>query len=60
MYQMLAKWLNKENEKYIPSWKSLCHALYNVDRATADEIAEKHHVTDYAKQEGIYKRYIYI
>ena len=45
MYQMLAKWLNKENGKCIRSWRSLCQALYSVDRATADQIAEKHHLT---------------
>ena len=47
MFQMLSKWLIKENERYIPSWRSLCQAIYSVDRDTADQIAKKHHVGDY-------------
>ena len=54
MSEMLSKWLKKENEKCIPSWRSLCQALYNIDRSTADQIAEKHHITIYTKHsEGI-------
>ena len=53
MIEMLSKWLKKENKKCIPSWRSLCQALYSVDKATADKIAEKHHVTDYTKREGV-------
>ena len=47
MSEMLSKWLRKENEKSIPSWRSLCQAIYSVDRDTADQIAKKHHVADY-------------
>ena len=54
MYQMLAKWLNKENEKCIRSWRSLCQALYSVNKVTANQIAEKHHVTDYAKRKELF------
>ena len=53
MSTMLAKWLQKVDKKIIPSWRSLCEALYYVDKATADRIAEKHHVTDYINQEGM-------
>ena len=52
MLHMLQKWLKKENEKCIPSWRSLCQALHNVDRSTADQIAHKHDVTDYVKRKG--------
>ena len=53
MYQMLAKWLKKQNEQANPSWKSLCQAFYSVDRDTADQIAKKHHITNYIKPEGM-------
>ena len=53
MSTMLAKWLQKVDEKIIPSWRSLCQALCDVDKATADRIAEKHHVTDYINQKGM-------
>ena len=53
MSTMFAKWLQKVDEKVIPSWRSLCQALCDVDKTTADRIAEKHHVTDYNKQEGV-------
>ena len=53
MSNMLAKWLQKVDEKIIPNWRRLCQALCDVDKATADRIAEKHHVTDYIKQEGM-------
>ena len=52
MFEMLAKWLKKENEKCIRSWRSLCQALCSVDKATADQIAEKHHVTDEENNKG--------
>ena len=53
MSQMLAKWLQRENEKCVPSWKSLCQALCNVDRSIAKQIAQKHHVTEYMEQRGM-------
>ena len=53
MLQMLTKWLQKENEKCVPSWRSLCQALWDIDRSTAILIAEKHHVIDSMKQKGI-------
>ena len=55
MYEMLAKWLQRENEKCMPDWKSLCQSLRaEVDKSTSvDEIAEKYSVIDYNKQKGI-------
>ena len=55
MFEMLSKWLKKENAKCIPSWRSLCQAIYSVDRDTADQIAKKHHVGDYT---GMQNRYM--
>ena len=52
MSEMLANWLKRENEKSIPNWTSLCQALHRVHKPTADKIAKKHYVTDYAKQKG--------
>ena len=52
MSVVLAMWLKRVDEKTIPSWRSLCRALCGVDRSTADQIAAKHHVTDYNKQNG--------
>jgi len=53
MSEMLAKWLQRENEKCIPSWRSLCQAVCaEVDRSTADKIAEKYCVTNYNKRRG--------
>ena len=53
MSEMLAKWLQKVDETSIPSWRSLCQALFDVDRSTANQIAKKYHITDYNKQKGI-------
>ena len=50
MLVMLSRWLKRENEMCVPSWRSLCQALLDIDRATANMIAEKHHVTDYIKK----------
>ena len=52
MLQMVSKWLQKESEKCVPSWRSLCQALCDVNRSTADQIAENHNVTDYRKFKG--------
>ena len=53
MNAMLTHWLKKMDNHANPSWKSLCKALYIVDRDTADQIAEKHHITNYIKPEGM-------
>ena len=53
MSEMLAKWLKRADETSIPNWRSLCQALHDVDRSTADQIAEKYHVADSIKQKGI-------
>ena len=53
MYDMLARWLKKEDEKSTPNWRSLCRALYSVDMCTADDIAKKHYVTGYKIEKGI-------
>ena len=53
MYQMLAKWLQRENEKCVPNWRSLCQSLRaEVGKFTADQIAEKYCVTDYSEEKG--------
>ena len=52
MSEVVSKWLSKD-ETIVPTWNWLCHALYQVDRPTADKIAENHHVTDYNKLKGI-------
>ena len=54
MSEMLARWLKRVDQKSIPSWRRLCRALCDVDKSTADQIAEKHHVTDYNKQKGLF------
>ena len=54
MSEMLAKWLKKVDEASIPNWISLCQAICDVDRSTADHIAQNHHITDYNKRKGIY------
>ena len=54
MSEVISKWLSKD-ETIVPTWNWLCHALYQVDRPTADEMAKKHHVTAYNKG-----RYYYI
>ena len=51
---MLTHWLKKIDSHDNPSWKSLCQALYIVDRDTANQIAEKHHITNYIRLKGIY------
>ena len=62
MYQMLAKWLQRENEKCVPNWRGLCQSLEaEVGNSTADQIAEKYCVIDYKKQKGInHVLYVYI
>ena len=53
MYQMLAKWLQRENEKCAPNWRSLCRSLEAVvGKSTSDQIAEKYCVTDYSEEKG--------
>ena len=51
MSEIFLKWLSKD-ETIVPTWNWLCHALYSVDRPTADEMAKKHHVIDYNKAKG--------
>ena len=53
MNEMLTHWLKKKDDHANPSWKSLCQALYIVDRDTADQIAEKHHIINYIKPKGM-------
>ena len=56
MYEMLSKWLQRENEKCLPSWRSLCQSLCAVvGKSVADQIAKKYRVTDYSEEKGIYK-----
>ena len=53
MYHMLAKWLQRENEKCVPNWRSLYQSLCaEVGKSTADKIAEKYRVTDYSEEKG--------
>ena len=53
MYQMLAKWLQRENETCVPTWRNFSRALRTeVGRSTADQIL-KYHVTDCSKQRGM-------
>ena len=53
MYQMLAKWLQRENEKCVPNWRSLCQSLCaEIGKSTSDQIAEKYCVTDYNEEKG--------
>ena len=53
MYQMLAKWLQRENEKCVPNWRSLCQSLRaEVGKSPADQIAEKYCVIDYSEEKG--------
>ena len=54
MSEMLARWLKRVDQKPIPSWRRLCQALCDVDKTTADQIAENYHVTDYNQQKGLY------
>ena len=54
MMEMLAKWLKKVDNS-TPNWRSLCHALYSIDRSTADQIAKKHDVPEYIEKKGIEK-----
>ena len=54
MSEMLARWLKRVDQKSIPSWRRLCRALCDVDKSTADQIAEKHHVTDYNREKGLF------
>ena len=54
MYQMLVKWLQRENETCVPTWRNFSRALRTeVGKSTADEIALKYHVTDCSKQRGM-------
>ena len=53
MYHMLAKWLQRENEKCVPNWRSLCQSLRaEAGKSAADQIAEKYCVTDYSEEKG--------
>ena len=52
MLHMLAKWLQRENDRCVPNWRTLCQALCAFNKSTADQIAEKHHVTDYMNMKG--------
>ena len=53
MNAMLTHWLKKKDNHANPSWKNVCQALYSVDRATADQIAKKHRITNYIKPKGM-------
>ena len=55
MYQMLAKWLQRENEKCVPNWRSLCQSLCAVvGKSAAHQIAKNPCVTDDSEEKGTY------
>ena len=58
MYQMLTKWLQRENETCVPTWRNFSRALRTeVGKATADQISLKYHVTDGSKQRGMQQQF---
>ena len=58
MYQMLAKWLQRESETCVPTWRNFSQALRTeVGKSTADHIALKYHVTDDSKQRGMQQQF---
>ena len=53
MYEMLAKWLQRENGRCMPTWRSLCQSLEaEVGKSAAYEIAKKPCVTDHSEKKG--------
>ena len=53
MYHMLAKWLQRDNEKCVPNWRSLYQSVCAVvGKSTADQIAAKYCITDYSEKKG--------
>ena len=53
MYEMLAKWLQRENEKSVPTWRSLCQSVSAVEgKSAAHKITKKPCVTDDSEDKG--------
>lgn len=57
LLEMIDKWLKHNCADLVPTWRSLCDAIFHVDQALAEKISEEHGC-NYISPAGIVDYYV--